>query len=159
MKPGSAFDRALALVLEAEGGYSNDPRDPGGETNFGISKRAYPRLDIKALTIDQAREIYLRDYWLKAKCERLPDPVAIALFDSAVNQGVDAATKLLQRAVGVPEDGVLGNLTIAAVNALGADDLFCKLMAERALAYWKLPNMRVYGRGWMRRLFHVARSA
>lgn len=79
----SIFDQAVAFVLaeKIEGGYVNDPRDPGGETKFGISKRSYPREDIKALTRDRAITIYKRDYWDKPGCDKLPPKLAVALFD------------------------------------------------------------------------------
>lgn len=155
----STFDRAFDLVIGAEGGYVNDPRDPGGETKYGISKKAYPTLDIKNLTIDDAKDIYERDYWRAASCDRLPEVVAVALFDSAVNQGIRPATRMLQRALAVNDDGVLGSLTIAAANAGKSDDLLVKFCAERALHYASLPTFQTYGRGWMRRLFTVARVA
>jgi lysozyme family protein len=155
----STFDRAFDLVIGAEGGYVNDPKDPGGETNFGISKRAYPTLDIKNLTIDDAKDIYERDYWRAASCDRLPDVVAVALFDSAVNQGIRQATRMLQRALSVNDDGVLGSVTIAAANKGNQNDLLISFCAERALHYASLSTFDTYGRGWMRRLFHVARVA
>ncbi len=83
----STFDTAVTAVLSYEGGYVNDPNDPGGETNWRISKRAYPNLDIKNLTRDQAIQIYRRDYWDSLECDRFPPLIAIALFDAAVNQG------------------------------------------------------------------------
>ena len=82
------FDRAIDFVLRHEGGYVNDPRDPGGETNFGISRRAYPTLDIKNLTKEQATGIYRKDYWDKVGGDILPWPWDLILFDTAVNQGV-----------------------------------------------------------------------
>lgn len=155
----NAFERAFDLVIGAEGGYVNDPRDPGGETKFGISKRAYPGVDIKSLTLEAARAIYLKDYWQAACCDRLPEPLGIALFDSAVNQGVRQAISLLQRALGVSPDGILGNLTIAAANAIKPDDLLVKFLAERAMHYASLKTFDIYGRGWLRRVFHIARVA
>lgn len=85
------FDRALAFVLRWEGGYTNDPDDPGGETNFGISKRAYPRENIKAMTKERAAELYKRDYWIPAGCGSQPYPVALVMFDTAVNCGTVSA--------------------------------------------------------------------
>lgn len=155
----SAFERAFEIVIGAEGGYVNDPRDPGGETKYGISQRAYPSLDIKALTLEDAQAIYLKDYWQAASCDRLPDGLAIALFDAAVNQGIRPATRMLQRALHVPEDGILGNLTIAAANAIDPDRLMADFLAERSLHYASLSNFATYGRGWMRRIFHLARIA
>lgn len=93
----SSFEQAIKFVLRWEGGYSNNPNDPGGETNFGISKRAYPSLDIKNLTIEQAKVIYHKDYWLKAGCDQLSYPLDIIIMDTAVNCGVGKALSLLQK--------------------------------------------------------------
>lgn len=90
------FDQAFDFVIGAEGGYSNDKDDPGGETMFGISKRAYPDLDIKGLTLDKAKAIYLTDYWIKAGCDDLFRPFDLCVFDCAVNQGVGRARALLK---------------------------------------------------------------
>lgn len=126
-----SFEQAFDLVIGHEGGYVNDPQDPGGETKFGISKRAYPNLDIKNLTIEQAREIYLRDYWLGAGCDHIADAaMAILLFDCAVNQGIARAKQLAAKASSPAQ-----------------------FQAERALHYASLPTFERYGRGWMRRLF------
>ena len=89
------FNKALKFVLKWEGGYSNDPRDPGGETNFGISKRSYPNEDIKNMTLDRAKEIYYQNYWLKAGCDDLPYPFNIVVFDTAVNMGRSRAIKFI----------------------------------------------------------------
>ena len=89
------FDKALKFVLKWEGGYSNDPRDPGSETKFGISKRSYPKLDISKLTLKQAKEIYYQNYWLKTGCDELPFPFNIVVFDTAVNMGRSRAMELL----------------------------------------------------------------
>ncbi len=82
------FTQALNFSLKWEGEYSFDKEDPGGETKFGISKRAYPDIDIKSLTRAEAEVIYKRDYWDKAGCESMEPKLAIAVFDSAVNCGV-----------------------------------------------------------------------
>lgn len=126
-----SFDRAFEIVVGAEGGLVDDPHDPGGLTKFGISQRAYPNLDIRNLTLDQARDIYLHDYWLKAGCDHLVDEaMAILVFDCAVNQGVDRAKQFSMKGQN-PVD----------------------FQAERALHYANLPTFTIYGRGWMRRLF------
>lgn len=90
------FDKALAFVLKWEGGYSNDPDDPGGETNFGIDKRSHPNIDVKNLTIDQAREIYKTEYWFNCDCQRKEWPLDIIVFDTAVNMGQKRAGILYQ---------------------------------------------------------------
>jgi len=89
------FDKAFSLIIGAEGGYVNDPRDPGGETKYGISKKAYPNLDIKNLSLDDAKVIYKRDYWDMIGADDLQAELDIAAFDCAVNQGVSVARALL----------------------------------------------------------------
>ena len=89
------FDEALKFVLKWEGGYSNDPNDPGGETKYGISKRSYPELDISKLTLKQAKKIYYENYWLKTGCDELPYPFNIVVFDTAVNMGRRRALEFL----------------------------------------------------------------
>ena len=84
----SNFDKALAFTLKWEGGYVNDPKDPGGETNFGISKRAYPNEDIKGMSKERASAIYRRDYWDSLGCDNRDRSLSISVFDSAVNCGV-----------------------------------------------------------------------
>lgn len=85
------FDKAMEFVFKWEGGYTHDSDDPGGETNFGISKRSYPRENIKAMTRERAKEIYQRDYWFPAGCDSLPFPIALVVLDSAINCGVTSA--------------------------------------------------------------------
>jgi lysozyme family protein len=154
----SNFDTGFALVVNLEGAYSNDIRDPGGETKFGISKKAYPDLDIRNLTIEQAKSIYRRDYWDDCKCDSLPSPLDIMVFDAAVNQGKDAAIKMLQRLVGVTADGVIGPVTLAAAGRLRREG--CMLyMADRALRYVENKHFTTFGRGWLKRLFTIARES
>jgi lysozyme family protein len=148
----SAFDRAFHFVAGAEGGYVNDPHDPGGETKFGISRRAYPHLPIAQLTIEDARALYHRDYWRRAGCERLPPTLAIALFDCAVNQGVGRAKRLLQRAAGVRADGKIGPMTRAAISAADPDALLLDFLSHRLRAYAMTRNASRYMRGWSRRV-------
>jgi len=149
------FDTAVTAVLSYEGGYVNDPNDPGGETNWGISKRAYPNLDIRNLTRDRAIEIYRRDYWDSLGCDGFPPLIAIALFDGAVNQGPVAAVRTLQRALGVSVDGVIGPQTLAAARAANGHALLADFLADRAVEYAGLPTFPRFGQGWMRRLFAV----
>ena len=93
------YDKCLETILHHEGGYVNHPKDPGGETNFGIAKRSHPDVDIKNLTKDGAKEIYKRDYWDKNKVDDLPDDLKHIFFDMCVNQGRGTAVKVLQRAI------------------------------------------------------------
>lgn len=151
----SDFEHAFAVVVTAEGGYVNDLDDPGGETKFGISKSSYPEIDIKNLTVAQAKEIYRRDYWDACKCDLLPKPMNLLVFDAAVNQGVDAAIKLLQKALGIAQDGRLGQATLAAASNRRAE-LPALYLAERSMRYMGTRHFDKYGRGWLKRLFVLA---
>jgi len=152
-----SFEQAVAMVLKHEGGYSNDTRDPGGETRFGISKRAYPDVDILRLTEDEAKAIYRRDYWNTLRPDEIPAPLAICVFDAAVNMGRDKAIRLLQRACGVAQDGVMGGNTIAAANRLV--DPVVRFSAERIIAYTGIRGFDTFGKGWLRRTVSVALEA
>ncbi len=126
----SNFDAALEFVLKWEGGYVNDPDDPGGETRYGISKRAYPHLDIANLNRSAARAIYLRDYWQVSGCDDLPAAAAVAVFDFAVNAGPERAKRFWRDT---------GNVYA--------------FTAERIRFYTKLASLfPKFGRGWMNRV-------
>ena len=146
------FDTAFERLIGHEGGYVNDSQDLGGETKYGISKRAYPSEDIKGMTLDRAREIYARDYWGPAGCDAVPDGVKFDLFDMAVNSGVRQSIKTLQRAVGETADGVLGPLTLQAVQSMPAHRLVARFNGARLLFMTDLDNWRHHGRGWARRI-------
>ena len=111
------FPDCIAHVLAAEGGLVNDPKDPGGVTKFGISQRSYPALNIRALSLDDAKAIYQRDYWAPIQGEALPAGLDLLLLDHAVNAGPARAVRLLQHLVGVPEDGLMGPITLGEVAA------------------------------------------
>lgn len=152
------FQYAVGKVLDHEGGYVNDPRDAGGETNFGISKRSYPDPDIKHLTRKQAIGIYRRDWWERYGYERIVDPLLAAkVLDLAVNMGTRRAHKLLQQALvrcGHPEiqvDGILGPKTIAAVNGHEQPGLLLGVFKGLAVDYYLSLNRPEYIKGWTRR--------
>ncbi len=105
------FDAAFAIIVGEEGGYARDPADPGGETKFGISRRAYPSLDIAALTLDDAKAIYRRDYWDRYRCREMPWRWALAVFDTAINQG--GGVRWAQLAMSAVADGAVGPQTLA----------------------------------------------
>lgn len=146
------FDKALQFLLrpDVEGGYINDPSDPGGETNFGISKRAYPDEDIKNLTKDKVGAIYHKDYWDKCRCSELPPGVDLVVFDIAVNQGADTAIRLLQLALGITVDGVIGPNTLMTAN-VKQPGLTQELTVRRIIRYGNSKNFNIYGLGWIRR--------
>lgn len=146
------FDDAFELLIGHEGGYVNNPADPGGETRFGISKRAYPGEDIKAMTLARAKTLYLRDYWGPAGCDGVPSAIRFDLFDMAVNSGTRAAIKCLQGAAGCAADGVLGPNTLQAVGVLDGARLLARFNGARLQFMTDLPTFATFGKGWARRI-------
>ena len=168
----SDFQRALAFVLKAEGGYTNHPSDRGGPTNKGILQREYdqyrrdnglPSADVRDILNAEVEDIYLHDYWLAGRCDRMPWPVSLAHFDACVNTGVAQAAKFLQRTVGTRDDGVIGPLTLAALaSALEHESpgaLATRLARQRIPFYRALvkrdPDQRVFLSGWLNRVNKV----
>lgn len=157
-----SFDTAIAAVLNVEGGFSNDPGDPGnwsggvvgrghlGGTKYGISQAAFPTLDIIDLTLDEARAIYRTSYWNRIAGDDLPPGVALLVFDGAVNQGVRVSSRILQAACGTPQDGVVGPLTCASANARDPHLLMLEVASRRAVAY--AGDRSTDWLGWYRRL-------
>lgn len=154
------FSAAFLMLTDAqhEGGYVNDPADPGGETKYGLSKRSYPGEDIAGMTLDRAKVIYARDFWGPAGCDIVPDVLKYELFDFAVNTSAPGhcttAIKALQRAAQVPDDGVLGPHTLMAVQSMAGDRMFRRFAAQVIRHYTSLdPALRAhYLAGWMNRL-------
>ena len=135
------FDEIIEVVLHHEGGYVNDPKDPGGETNFGIAKRSHPDVDIKNLTKDGAKEIYKEHYWDKNKVESLPEQLRHIYFDMCVNQGKGRAVKILQKAANakgknLKVDGGLGPATLNAIQKISLD----RVRAYRVLRFANIVN-------------------
>ena len=153
-----SFDKCFASVIGVEGGYVNDLKDPGGETKFGISKRSYPAEDIKNLTLERAKELYRRDYWDKIRGDMIASPLDAFVFDAAVNQGIEPAIKMLQKVVGVAQDGICGMITQRKAQSATKEHA-ALFMAERAMRYYVTRNFDIYGRGWLKRLFVVAMEA
>ncbi len=174
-EPSADFAKALAFALKWEvgnvpnGGYTNDPRDPGGETKYGISKRSYPHLNIANLTIGEARDLYHYDYWLASgnqdsHCSELPWPLNAVHFDCVVNVGNRKTAKdgtpvlhrranmILQRALGVDDDGYFGPVTHAALKNTAPLDIAKRAITARDLYYASLgPWSRTFQAGWHNR--------
>ena len=154
------FDEIIEVVLHHEGGYVNDPKDPGGETNFGIAKRSHPDVDIKNLTKDGAKEIYKEHYWDGNKVESLPKELRHIYFDMCVNQGKSRGVKILQRAANgkgrnIDVDGGLGPATLSAIQNISLD----RVRAYRVLRFANIvidkPNQEKFWLGWFRRALEV----
>lgn len=146
------FDEAFEALIGHEGGYVNDPRDPGGETKYGISKRAYPGTVIRDLTLDAAKTIYRRDYWAPAGCDGLPAAIRFDVFDAAVNSGLGQAIRFLQTALGTTADGRFGPASQAALRAADPATLRALYSAARLQFMTGLPGWQTYGKGWARRI-------
>lgn len=165
-KPDPLFEQAVAEVLRREGGFVDDPHDPGGATRYGISQRQYPHLNIRALTPDAARAIYRRDWWERYGYAGLPHPtVARRMLCLSVNLGPDGAHRCLQRALranGEPvrEDGKLGPATRAACGRVAEAALLAALRSEAAGYYRSLvtarPPLKRFLAGWLRRAYGEA---
>jgi lysozyme family protein len=159
--PTKAFDKAFDFTVGLEGGYVNNPKDPGGETKYGISKRAYPDVDIKNLTMEQAKTIYLNDYWKKCACDLMNYPLSDLVFDFAVNSGRKRAVIELQKLVEVNPDGVIGAATIAKINAVSgaASKAMCSTYLAIRLEFMaSLPAWETFGKGWARRIAILLRT-
>lgn len=146
------FDIAFQRLIGHEGGLSDHPSDPGGLTKFGISKRSYPNEDIRALTIERAKAIYLRDFWEPAGCDDVPEGIAFDLFDMAVNSGVRRAVMTLQRSIGARTDGVMGPVTMTVLNSLPSAVVVAKFNGARLEFMAELPTWPAFGRGWAKRI-------
>lgn len=145
------FDIAFERLIGHEGKYVNNPADPGGETNWGISKRSYPNIDIKALTQAQAKAIYKKDFWDVVNGDKLPGSVMWNLFDFAVNSGIATAVRYLQKTIGVADDGHWGPMSQAAAEKMGENDMVYILVANRMEFQTKLKNWSSFGAGWTNR--------
>ncbi len=159
----SSYDAALARVLAHEGGYTHDPSDSGGPTNFGITIADYRRYakpgataaDVKAMTVDEAKVIYRAHYWDALACDSLPAGVDYAVFDYGVNSGTSRAAKALQRLASVADDGVIGPVTLAAVVSRDPAGLVAAICDERLAFLQSLKTWPVFGKGWSRRVADV----
>lgn len=158
------FDQAFQRLIGHEGGYSDDRRDPGNwtkgkvgmgtlkGTKFGLAANTYPNLDIKNITLAQAKEIYKKDWWDKLGGNGLHSAITFQLWDFAINAGKKRAVIELQQAVGVTADGIIGPKTMEAVNAQDLNDVILTLTAERLRFYTSLSTWSTYGKGWTNRV-------
>lgn len=162
------FDLAFDKLIGHEGGLSKDPTDPGNwtggreglgqllGTKYGVSAASYPKLDIPNLTLDQAKAIYLRDFWALTGCAAVPDALKYDLFDFAVNSGPGMAVRRLQRVVGAVEDGAIGPKTLLAIGNFHPAEIRLGLFGERLKVMAEAPAWRTQSLGWARRLYRLA---
>ncbi len=155
----SHFPACIKHVLAAEGGLVNHPQDPGGLTKFGISQRTYPALNIRALSLDDARSIYQRDYWAPLHGDDLPAGLDLLVLDHAINAGPARAVRLLQQLTGCPADGLMGPITLASLAGLDVADLITRYADLRLDYYRSLDHWQNFGIGWTRRVMRHRRAA
>ena len=149
------FDECLKMLLHHEGGYVNHPKDPGGETNLGVTKRVYEKWggtkDMKDLTVEDVAPIYKKEYWDRCKCDDLESGVDWAVFDWAVNSGTGRAAKAIQKICGAAQDGAIGPKTLALIGTQNTQYVIEEFGKIRQDFYESLKTFDTFGKGWTRR--------
>lgn len=150
------FDDAFEKLMKHEGGYVNHPNDPGGETMWGVTKmvaraNGYDG-DMRSFPREKAKEIAYKDYWVPCGADRYDAVIGYQVFDAAYNHGIKNAIRFLQRAIDVTDDGIVGPITIAAVNSMPVEKVLLRFNASRLDFYTRLNNWSSFGKGWARRI-------
>ena len=165
------YQKCLAMILHHEGGYVNHPKDPGGMTNLGVTKRVYEdwvgysvsEHTMQNLTEEDVAPIYKKNYWDRIKADELPSGLDLCVFDFGVNAGTGRAAKYLQNLIGTVADGGIGPNTLRAlanyVDSEGVESAIKNYQAERQSYYEKLKTFETFGRGWTRRVQETTESA
>jgi lysozyme family protein len=161
------FDRCLKLVLKSEGLYSNNPKDPGGETMMGVTKAAWSTYlkrpiadgEMAKLTVADITPFYEALYWDKSYCPQLPLGIDYMVFDASVNMGVGQSIRLLQKSLGCVADGVIGPNTIKLINETSVNDMIDKFSAQKEQFYRSLALFNTFGKGWLSRVAQVKQNA
>ena len=161
------YDKCLETILHHEGGYVNHPKDPGGETNLGVTKRVYEEFggtkDMKELTVEDVAPIYKKGYWDKMRGDDLPNGLDLCVFDFGVNAGPGRAAKYLQTMIGTVADGGIGPNTLKAVEAYvsehGIEKSIKNFQEARQEYYEKLSTFATFGKGWTRRVEETTKLA
>lgn len=151
--------KCLETILHHEGGYVNHPKDPGGETNLGVTKRVYEDFggtkDMKELTREDVEPIYKKNYWDRVKGDHLPAGLDLCVFDFGVNAGTGRAAKFLQKMIGTTPDGGIGPMTLKSLESYvatnGIENTIKRYQAGRQAYYESLSTFATFGRGWTRR--------
>ena len=157
------WEKAFQAVLKHEGGFVNHPKDPGGMTNLGVTKKVWEEFvgrevdeaEMRALTPDVVKPLYKKNYWDKIKGDQLPSGVDYAAYDLAVNSGTGRAAKYLQRIAGVPDDGVIGPKSMEAILVCDPVETVDAICDMRLDFLQKLPTWGTFGKGWGRRVEEV----
>ena len=157
----------LEMILHHEGGYVNHPKDPGGETNLGVTKRVYEDFggtkDMKDLVREDVEPIYKKNYWDRMKCDDVPAGLDLCLFDFGVNAGTGRSAKYLQRMIGTVADGGIGPSTLRAlgnyIEEVGTEGAIKNFQSKRQEYYESLSTFETFGRGWTRRVDETTQAA
>ena len=161
------FGVAFNSMIKHEGGFVNHPKDPGGMTNLGVTKKVWDdwtggnadEQEMRSLTPDKVAPLYKKRYWDAIKGDDLPSGIDLCVFDCAVNAGVSRAARFLQRTAQVTTDGIIGPGTLKAVQALSTSLVIRDFCAQREMHYKSLPTFPTFGKGWMARLDRVEDDA
>ena len=161
------WEKSLEVILLHEGGYVNHPKDPGGETNMGVTKRVYEDFggtkDMKDLTHEDVEPIYKKNYWDRVKGDDLPEGLDLMIFDFAVNAGTGRAAKFIQRLVNTTVDGGIGPNTLGKIKeyvvTYGIEETITSYALMRQNYYESLSTFDTFGRGWTRRVSEVTEKA
>lgn len=161
------FEESLAHVLKHEGGYVDHPKDPGGATNLGCTKKVWEEWvgqevtkdDIKALTVADVAPLYKSRYWDKVKGDEIPRGADFCLFDLAINSGTGRAAKFLQSVVGANPDGAIGPATMKLVAEADPKELIVAICQKRLAFLQALPTWDTFGKGWGRRVKETEETA
>ena len=159
----TTFEKVLQFILKEEGGFVDDPDDPGGRTNYGITQKTYtdwlkkydrPDRDVKHIDLGDVGLIYKELYWLAGRCDQLPWPISLIHMDGCVNVGPTRAALLLQKAAGVKEDGHIGPQTLGAASRMNP----YALIRLRLRYYRKLTRLRKFLPQWVARIEHLMKE-
>ena len=161
------WEKSLEVILHHEGGYVNHPKDPGGETNMGVTKRVYEDFggtkDMKELTKEDVEPIYKKNYWDRVKGDDLPEGLDLMIFDFAVNAGTGRAAKFIQRLVNTTVDGGIGPNTLGKIKeyvvTYGIEETITSYALMRQNYYESLSTFDTFGKGWTRRVSEVTEKA
>ena len=166
------YQACLEMILHHEGGYVNHPKDPGGETNLGVTKRVYEswvmendlhQKDMKDLKVEDVAPIYEKNYWDRMKCDDIPSGLDLCVFDFGVNAGTGRSAKYLQRMIGTVADGGIGPNTLRAlanyIDSEGVETAINKFQEARQSYYESLSTFETFGRGWTRRVDETTEAA
>jgi lysozyme family protein len=161
------FEPSLDFLLKSEGGFVNNPKDPGGMTNLGVTAKTWSEFkgrptsekEMRNLDKDDVAPLYEKKYWDACKCDSLPSGIDYLVFDFAVNAGPGRAVKVLQKSLGLPEDGVIGPATLQTVDTTDKNELISRFSEAKKEYYESLPTFPEFGKGWLERIDIVRGNA